>query len=144
MNKPRHVYFVRRADGVGPIKIGCSIQPKERLATLALWSPYKLELVAIAPGGFPDENALHWKFKNARMQGEWFSDVPELLDYVRVVQQTGKLPGLVGDEDRPAAMEAMLADGMKLADVAAYFGVSKARVRQIVFDEIPYYKARAQ
>ena len=49
------VYFMRRADGIGPIKIGHSKSPSQRLRSTQIWSPEILEVVASAPGTFLDE-----------------------------------------------------------------------------------------
>jgi hypothetical protein len=88
----RHVYFLRRKDGEGPIKVGCTTNIGRRFAELATWSPELLEVLATAPGSPADERAIHKHFAGARLHHEWFAPVPELLTYVAVVKQRGELP----------------------------------------------------
>ena len=55
MRQQRYVYFIKPVGMEGPIKIGCSIMPTERLEGLAVWSPFPLEIVAAiqAESGYP-------------------------------------------------------------------------------------------
>jgi hypothetical protein len=68
-------YFIRMevASGRGPIKIGQSCDPIDRLNTLRVGSPYQLTLIGCAPGVFVDESVLHSMFSAHRMRGEWFA-----------------------------------------------------------------------
>lgn len=88
----RSVYFLRRADGVGPIKIGCSIFTERRLAEVSQWSPEPLELLARVPGSPADERVLHKQFAAARLHHEWFDPVPALLSFIALAKQEGALP----------------------------------------------------
>lgn len=55
-----------------PVKIGRSIDPVSRLASLQAGSPVKLCLQATFPGGPRLENHLHSCFARQRIHGEWF------------------------------------------------------------------------
>lgn len=76
---PKYVYFLRRKDGVGPVKIGCSRLPARRLAEFYRWSPYELTLLASAPGSSSWERGLHIRFAAYRLHMEWFAPAPALL-----------------------------------------------------------------
>jgi hypothetical protein len=66
------VYFIRRADGEGPVKIGYSWSPPERLKTLMTWAPYPLEVVATIEGGHLLERRFHNLFRDDHSHREWF------------------------------------------------------------------------
>lgn len=75
----KYVYFLRRADGVGPIKIGCSRLPERRLTEFYRWSPYMLTLIGKAEGGHEWERTLHKRFAAHKLHMEWFAPAPALL-----------------------------------------------------------------
>jgi hypothetical protein len=58
--------------GATPIKIGVSVDPKERLAYLQTGSPLPLVLLWKIPGSFELEGDLHTFFDPYRLHGEWF------------------------------------------------------------------------
>lgn len=72
------VYFVRREDGEGPVKIGCSSYPPERLQSLMTFSPYRLRIWATIPGDERLERRFHAKFEPQLSHGEWFLPSAEL------------------------------------------------------------------
>lgn len=67
------VYYVRRDDR---IKIGFTTNLPVRVATLAA------ELLAWEPGGLGVERQRQQLFADARIAGEWFRPVPELLSHI--------------------------------------------------------------
>jgi DNA invertase Pin-like site-specific DNA recombinase len=71
------VYFIR--DG-SKVKIGHSVKPSVRMATLETHS--KLELLAVCHGGRIREQALHKRFKEYRIKGEWFDLSPPIIKYI--------------------------------------------------------------
>jgi hypothetical protein len=96
------VYFVRRADGEGPVKIGCSQSPLTRLAQLTYWAPYPLVLVASVPGDEQLERRFHAKFAADHSHSEWFQPSQELSRVVAASVRltsgrwSGSLSGLDG------------------------------------------------
>lgn len=70
---------MRPVGAQGPIKIGCSRWPENRLNDLAQWSPVPLEIIASAPGNFKLERHLHERFSDSRTHKEWFGASPELV-----------------------------------------------------------------
>ena len=90
----RLVYFIRPKGQDGPVKIGCSAAPENRLLTLAVWCPYELEVLAAAPGGFDIERRCHLKFARDRLHHEWFAHSPELDAFIEHVAAHGVFPDL--------------------------------------------------
>ncbi len=90
----KRVYFLRPIGQLGPIKIGCSVQPELRLDSLTIWSPVRLELICSVPGGHSDERTLHAMFDKHRVHGEWFGASKELLGLIDHCAATGELPAL--------------------------------------------------
>lgn len=69
------LYIYAASDSHGNIKIGISKDPKRRIENLNVGNPYKLELVftkETVGEHYQDETALHAKFKDNRLCGEWF------------------------------------------------------------------------
>lgn len=75
---PKLIYFIKPVGMDGPIKIGCSYAPKRRIEDLSVWSPFPLEILATADGGYDVERKLHQRFAYAHSHREWFNPVPEL------------------------------------------------------------------
>ena len=80
------VYFVRMVDRVGPIKIGYSWHPEERLKALAVWSPYELEIAAVANGEPVLEAQVHNHFFDLHLHHEWFEPQQRLLDAIEALR----------------------------------------------------------
>lgn len=94
----KRVYFLRPVGLPGPVKIGCSIAPEGRLATIAAWSPIRLEIVAIVDGGHELEVALHKRFAHLALHGEWFgvdADLQAVIDQA-IAGEPISLDGPVG------------------------------------------------
>lgn len=82
------VYFIR----LGPyVKIGTSMDVRGRLGSLAL-APGNL--LAVVPGSYSTEKAMHKRFARLRSFREWFYLQDELLDYVTELQR-GHIQALV-------------------------------------------------
>lgn len=72
------MYFIQGVDG-GPIKIGVSLDPEERLRSLQTASPVRLRIIGLVRGGPSVEGAFHDRLARHRLHGEWFVDAPEVL-----------------------------------------------------------------
>lgn len=90
----KQVYFMRPIGMAGPVKVGCSVMPKDRLKALDIWSPFPLEIIASAPGSHCNERAVHWHLRDDRLHGEWFRWSERLSALVSHVQRAGSLPPL--------------------------------------------------
>ncbi|MBN3948450.1 MAG: GIY-YIG nuclease family protein [Nostoc sp. NMS7] len=67
------IYLIN-AVGTNRYKIGKTSSISRRVAELTYQSPYPLEIVMYFQSNYPsaDERALHRKFANSRVHGEWF------------------------------------------------------------------------
>jgi len=75
--KPQPVaYFI--GSELGPIKIGCALDPVTRLASVQTGNPIKLAILATSSGGYGRERAYHRQFAAHRLHGEWFARCPEI------------------------------------------------------------------
>jgi hypothetical protein len=66
----------------GPIKLGVTRKPSDRLATLQVGNAAELRGLAawrILP---LEEKQIHDEYAYARIRGEWFRPVPELVEFV--------------------------------------------------------------
>lgn len=86
-------YFMRCGQFV---KIGVSGNPNFRLQSIrrtgGILAPAGLdlsqtELVATEPGGFDREHRLHLRFAHLRHTGEWFTEAPELTQYIESLSE---------------------------------------------------------
>lgn len=83
--KPTWVYFMRPVGFEGPVKIGFSSLPEERLLTYAVISPLPLEIAARIPGGQSLEMRFHQRFAALHSHHEWFRASPELTRVIAEV-----------------------------------------------------------
>jgi hypothetical protein len=84
------VYFLQSEDG-GPIKIGATNDVAKRIFELQTARADKLILLAAVSGDMMLERALHLHFASARVKGEWFSPVPELVKLINEATQSGSI-----------------------------------------------------
>lgn len=89
------VYFIKPVGQAGPIKVGHSIFPPDRLGALQTWSPVDLELISQFPGSFEIERAIHERFARWQVRGEWFEPVDELVKLAEGIRDGGNLEDLV-------------------------------------------------
>lgn len=78
--------YVIGGDGLPHVKIGTSINPRERLRQLQPGAPVRLELLWTVPGDSTLERQIHARLDAHRSYGEWF-DLTPLGDPVAVVQE---------------------------------------------------------
>lgn len=81
-----YVYFLRPIGMAGPIKIGCSITPHDRLVTYTGWSPFPLELVCLLRGDLVLEGRFHAALMAHHSHREWFHPAPEVVALVEAVR----------------------------------------------------------
>lgn len=81
------VYFIKPIEHEGPIKIGRSCSPDNRLATLATWCPFPLELVAQIEGPKELERRFHHHFLDLHIRHEWFRVSNELQAVIREINE---------------------------------------------------------
>jgi len=83
------VYFIKPVGLDGPIKIGCSRIPADRLITLTLWSPFPLEIIGSTQGSYADERFLHQCFANWHSHAEWFHPASGLREEIARILERG-------------------------------------------------------
>jgi hypothetical protein len=71
------VYFVTCREA-GAVKIGHSVDPYGRLPEIQMGCPLPLKLEATLPGAREQEGAMHWRFSEHRIHGEWFTLAAEI------------------------------------------------------------------
>lgn len=64
------------------IKIGITKALKARMGTLQTSAPGELKLHALLDGWMKEEKALHQRFAEYRLQGEWFLKKGELSEWI--------------------------------------------------------------
>jgi hypothetical protein len=97
MTRPTLVYFIKPKGKKGPIKIGCSHTPADRLEALAAWSPWPLEVMGSVPGSFKEEEYLHQCFAASHMHREWFKATPHLCSNVKKIIDAGTIEVVRGE-----------------------------------------------
>ena len=101
MNIPSSkVYFIKPVGMDGPIKIGSSTCPAKRLETLAVWSPFPLEMIVDVDGDLADEQFIHSCFADVHSHKEWFNASKMLTDTIERIAKSGSLDW-VRDELKP-------------------------------------------
>lgn len=79
------VYFITTADA-DRVKIGFTKNsPSARLRELQTGSPQELCIIATEPGSICNERALHDRFADYRLHGEWFAMCAEIGAHIREV-----------------------------------------------------------
>lgn len=143
----KRVYFIRRANGTGPIKIGCSSKPEERAKQLSSDMKEHLSVIASTPGTFSDERNLHLKLDEHRLadrspkgckrktpiggRSEWFAPTPEVLETLYYVIEHDRLP-LAKEECREKVLAERYIAGATLQQIADEYGITRERVRQVL------------
>lgn len=111
-NTKKYVYFIQCGKG-GPIKIGLTDNPRNRLAALQTGSPWKYILLRVVSdvSGLPSnaqhyEQWAHKEFERYRLDGEWFEPVQKLLDFIKdPVSDNWPRWAAVNIEDLPPRMK---------------------------------------
>lgn len=84
------VYFTQMLRG-GPIKIGTARKLRTRLLALQSGCPYPLWVLhVIDHADYNIETALHRRFIEARLHGEWFQPIPELCNLIDRMKEFGE------------------------------------------------------
>lgn len=87
------IYFVA-CPQANAVKIGAMWggNPYHRLMTLQVGCPFDLELLAVCDGGDKAEAALHDRFAEHRIRGEWFRLTDELRAHIAQFSKPERLP----------------------------------------------------
>ena len=72
------IYFARVGES-GPVKVGCSTDPLQRLASLQTGHPERLSIIRLTDGDRREEGYYHLCFSDLHISGEWFRFDPRML-----------------------------------------------------------------
>jgi hypothetical protein len=117
------IYFAHAING-GPIKIGCSENPKMRKTALNALFPYGVELLATIEGNRLEEQFLHQCFRPYAMTLEWFRSALPIWRLIADIEDNGRPAWL------PSIGEARN-DGTIRAEVVAEFGSREAALKAL-------------
>jgi hypothetical protein len=143
--REQFVYFARVVGTVGPIKIGCSCWPANRVRQLGIDTKTNCEVIAEIPGSFLLERNVHLKFAHLRCDGpsradrdapiagatEWFQAAPDLLAFIEQAKKIGELP-LTLEDCRERIFAARYMSGETLKQIGDDYGLTRERVRQVL------------
>lgn len=73
------IYFMQCGGVAGPIKIGSSYRPSQRLIAFQMGCPYPLSIIREIDGYLEGERWFHSYFEALNIHGEWFRYSPDLL-----------------------------------------------------------------
>ena len=77
----QYVYFLQQGE-TGPIKIGFTTKLKHRFAVIRSSNIY-VSVLGVMPGGRKEERQIHKRFKEHRIEGEWFYPVDEIVQLAK-------------------------------------------------------------
>lgn len=75
------IYFVGQQPD-GPVKVGYSKNPFDRMASLQTGNPRPLALIWVVEGDLGTERMIHEALAEHRLGGEWFRRVPAVFDFI--------------------------------------------------------------
>lgn len=78
------IYFIQCGEN-GPIKIGQSDNPEERMAQLQTACPYELKMLWVYKNSDWTEIAIHGEFSHERIRGEWYHPSQSILSFIEEV-----------------------------------------------------------
>lgn len=102
----KSVYFIKPAGLDGPIKIGISCRPADRLYELSCASPLPLEMIGTVPASADDERFMHDCFADHHSHREWYRSSPKLREAIAEVLAAGMVSVLFGKLSRQKNMRA--------------------------------------
>lgn len=119
--------FIYAVESGGRIKLGFSEKPELRFNKIAADAPFPCVLLGYWPGDISDELAVHAKFNDVRVHGEWFAATADLLAFVAdnaMPRDTqSKRYAITGDETPLLAWRKARRE--RVEEFAAQIGISK-------------------
>jgi hypothetical protein len=98
------IYFIQAGGDGGLIKIGLTVDLGKRFSALKSSCPAELTLLGFEHGRREEEKALHRRFAEHRMSGEWFSPHPDIMDTPSGSRKRRKTTSERVDPTKPAAI----------------------------------------
>lgn len=104
----------------GPIKIGFTTQPRERIATIQDFCPWPLRTLFIVPGSILNEAWVHSQCGAARLKAEWFKATPAVRALLAEIASEGwSWPNMVDTRRLPRKGSAQADLAKRLVQEAA-------------------------
>ena len=141
------VYFCR-SDSDGRVRIGCTETIAIRLQSLRSHCSGKIQLIGLRRGGYEVEAAYHDRFVAARVYGEWFNPIHELLIEAALWPVPKNLSRIAQDKQenlkqlsrthftnrhrRANEMAVLYKAGHTLQEIGHRYDLTRERVRQIM------------
>jgi len=82
--KEGQIYFIQECNNK-LVKIGIAKKAVRRLQNLQGGLPFAFDILAIKKGTWEEEFALHLRYQDSRVNGEWFKPSEKLMMYIREV-----------------------------------------------------------
>lgn len=124
-----YVYFAKPIGMDGPVKIGCSNNSIKRLKSLATWSPFPLEIVAVVPGGFHLERNIHDCFACSHSHREWFHPSPRLTEAMNALSRGAPVEEAIDLSKREGRLRRKKCGGAQWSEITRQKMSVLARIR---------------
>ena len=111
MKNSGYIYVIQLGEH-GPVKIGHSADPKKRIDMLQVGAAETVYLRALVAGAQPDEKALHRKYDEFRMRGEWFHPSDDMLHELMRLPQVDPKSVVPLRQPRKKPMDATAAEAI--------------------------------
>lgn len=118
----------------GPVKIGCAVDPGARLASMQSGNPDQLRIVGVCRGSRGVERMLLAAFSPHSIRGEWFSPVPEIMEFANslptweAVSAGADCPAVRTPAERAQRLREA---GYTHQEIGDWMGVSRQRAQQL-------------
>ncbi|MDB5448227.1 MAG: hypothetical protein JWQ97_3544 [Phenylobacterium sp.] len=123
--------YVIRDPQTERVKIGFSEKPWARLGQIQIGCPTDLTLAAVMDGGRDDEAALHARFSEYHVRGEWFAETAELADFVSRMPPPHPKTARSFREPKTPLDAWMIANGVRSEDLAGRIGIGAPFMSQL-------------
>ncbi len=133
------IYFIQAGDD-GPIKIGQSDNPEERMAQLQTANASELKLLWVYSGDDWSESDIHNQLTDHLIRGEWFSPDEDIFDLIKNGATCGHTVRLVNFNGKIEAIESFsgkITVVFPCGDAAVYRAGDKS-ISILAKDEIPF------
>lgn len=131
--------FVYAIECSGRVKIGFSMQPAKRLSKIASDAPFPCRLLGYWPGSEADELAIHEKFQDTRVHGEWFAATEALMHFI--AGRKIDLPAEALDARKPVDLCGFLVHRGAKRELAEALGITSGAISQ--WTQVPPNRAIA-
>ncbi|MBX5206720.1 GIY-YIG nuclease family protein [Rhizobium sp. NZLR11] len=122
------IYFIETQ---GLVKIGYSNDPRRRFHNLSIGCPTVCTLIGVTEGGKAEERALHQRFTELKVRGEWFKFTAEVNSFIRENAISLEKPVEVPSINHPITRY-LASVGMSVSDFCVKVGISRAHLYRIM------------